>query len=55
MTARLERILDENADEDEDEELLRGMEAYGFARWAALDETLDGVAAALTRSGNDAG
>lgn len=50
MTARLERILDEGHDEEEDEELLRGMEAYGFARWAALDGTLATIAEALRES-----
>lgn len=50
MTARLERILDDGHDENEDEELLRGMEAYGFARWAALDDTLATIATALRES-----
>ncbi len=48
MVARLERILETDAAEQEDEELLRGMEAYGFARWAALDETLADIAAVLS-------
>ncbi|HEY7295277.1 MAG TPA: phosphotransferase [Dehalococcoidia bacterium] len=50
MLARLERLLDASATEateQEDEELLRGMEAYGFALWATLDSTLAEIAAAL--------
>ncbi|MHB8576157.1 MAG: phosphotransferase enzyme family protein [Dehalococcoidia bacterium] len=49
MTARLERLLDADTGEGEDEELLRGMQAYGFARWATLDETLAEVKVALLR------
>jgi aminoglycoside phosphotransferase (APT) family kinase protein len=51
MVARLERILDQASAEKEDEELLRGMEAYGFARWAALDQTLTGIADVLPQRG----
>ena len=47
MVARLERILNTDTAEQEDEELLRGMEAYGFARWSALDDTLADIAAVL--------
>jgi len=52
MTARLERLLETDAGEEEDDELLRGMEAYGFVLWAALDDTLDEIAAALRESGS---
>ncbi|HLZ71760.1 MAG TPA: phosphotransferase [Dehalococcoidia bacterium] len=50
MLARLERLLDGGtaaASEEKDEELLRGMEAYGFVLWATLDATLSEIAAAL--------
>jgi hypothetical protein len=50
MVARLERIQDaEDADSaaPADDDLLRGIEAYGFARWAALGGTLAQTAAAL--------
>jgi aminoglycoside phosphotransferase (APT) family kinase protein len=47
MVARLERLLDADTDANEDEELLRGMEAYGFTRWAALDTILAAIADAL--------
>lgn len=47
MLGRLERLLDADEQEDEDDELLRGMEAYGFARWSALDATLADIRAAL--------
>lgn len=47
MAARVVRLLDEQADGHEDDELLYGIEAYGFARWSALDDTLATIAAAL--------
>jgi aminoglycoside phosphotransferase (APT) family kinase protein len=50
MAVRLLRILEENTSEEQDEDALEGMEAYGFAQWSALDETLDGIAAALRHS-----
>jgi aminoglycoside phosphotransferase (APT) family kinase protein len=51
MTARLERILETDNGDEEDAELLRGMEAYGFARWAALDDTLVEIEEALNVAG----
>jgi hypothetical protein len=50
MAVRLLRILEENTSEEQDEDALEGMEAYGCAQWSALDETLDGIAAALRHS-----
>jgi spectinomycin phosphotransferase len=50
MAVRLLRILEENTSEEQDEDALEGMEAYGFAQWSALDETLDGIAVALRHS-----
>ncbi len=47
MTVRLLRILRENTTAEEDEDLLAGIEAWGFAQWSTLDETLDAVAHAL--------
>jgi hypothetical protein len=49
MAVRLLSILEENTAAEQDEEALYGMEAWGFARWRTLDETLDGIAAALPR------
>jgi len=49
MTARLVRLLEESTTEEEDAALLYGMQAYGFTRWAALDTTLAGIAAALSQ------
>jgi aminoglycoside phosphotransferase (APT) family kinase protein len=48
MTMRLLHILEENSSPEEDEDALYGIEAWGFAQWAALDETLDSMAAALS-------
>ncbi|HEY3111907.1 MAG TPA: phosphotransferase [Chloroflexota bacterium] len=50
-TARLTRILDEPLSPAEDADALAGIEAWGFAQWRALERTLDGVAAALSRAG----
>jgi aminoglycoside phosphotransferase (APT) family kinase protein len=47
LTARLLRILDEETTEDEDRELLAGLETWGFSRWAALDRTLEVIAEVL--------
>lgn len=50
LLARLERLLATTPSERDDAldaELVRGMEAYGFARWARLDATLIELAAAL--------
>ncbi len=47
MAVRLLRILEEDTSEEQDEDLLWGIEDWGFAQWSALDETLDGIAAAL--------
>ncbi len=58
MVARLERILeqrDADTTEQEDEELLRGMQAYGFARWAALDDTLLRISVVLQQTKPEAG
>jgi aminoglycoside phosphotransferase (APT) family kinase protein len=49
MTARLVRILHENTTEEEDQDALDGMVAWGFDQWAALDDTLAEVKAALDR------
>ena len=48
MTVRLLRILEENTTAEDDQEALMGMEAHGFAQWAALDSTLAGIAGALS-------
>ena len=37
----------EYTSEEQDEDALEGMEAYGFAQWSALDETLDSISVAL--------
>jgi Ser/Thr protein kinase RdoA (MazF antagonist) len=47
MAVRLLRILEEDTSGEQDEDLLYGIEAWGFAQWSALDETLDTIAAAL--------
>jgi aminoglycoside phosphotransferase (APT) family kinase protein len=47
MTVRLLRILEQNTSAEEDDDALYGIQAWGFAQWTALDETLDGIAAAL--------
>jgi spectinomycin phosphotransferase len=49
MAARVERLLHEDTTEHEDDDLLYGIEAYGFARWVMLDDTLATIAAALSR------
>lgn len=49
LTARVERILAPDADPHADDDLLYGMEAYGFAPWATLDRELEQIAAALAR------
>jgi aminoglycoside phosphotransferase (APT) family kinase protein len=48
MTVRLLRILEENVSAEEDEDALHGIEAWGFAQWSALDETLAAIASALS-------
>jgi aminoglycoside phosphotransferase (APT) family kinase protein len=48
MTMRLLRILEENSSPEEDEDALYGIEAWGFVQWSTLDQTLDGMAAALS-------
>jgi len=47
FTVRLLRILEENTTDEQDDDALADMQAHGFAQWAALDQTLDGIAAAL--------
>ncbi|HZQ36973.1 MAG TPA: aminoglycoside phosphotransferase family protein, partial [Dehalococcoidia bacterium] len=47
MLARLAGLLQTETGTD-DEELLRGMEAYGFSRWAGLAGTLREIGAALS-------
>ncbi len=37
----------ENTPAGQDTDALHGIEAWGFAQWAVLDETLAGIAAAL--------
>jgi Ser/Thr protein kinase RdoA (MazF antagonist) len=44
MTARLVRMLADDALAHEDEELLAGIEIWGFARWAGLQARLTAVA-----------
>ena len=53
LTARFERLLTIGDDEgaEQDAELLRGMQAYGFDRWRALDGTLEEIDAALAEAG----
>ena len=41
LTARLVRLLEEPVTPDEEREALAGIGAWGFARWARLDELLD--------------
>jgi aminoglycoside phosphotransferase (APT) family kinase protein len=48
LTARLLRLLDEHGTAAEEDELLAGMEQWGFAAWRSLDQTLAGIARALT-------
>jgi len=47
MTVRLQRSLTDETTDLEDAALLQGIEEWGFARWRALDQTLDGVERAL--------
>lgn len=47
LTARLVRILEEETTAEEDEDLLYGMTAFGFDRWAALDVRLAEIATAV--------
>jgi spectinomycin phosphotransferase len=47
LTARLVRLLDPDAPVEEDEELLAGIETWGFARWAGLDARLAEITAAM--------
>jgi spectinomycin phosphotransferase len=54
MTARMDRLLAEGSDVQEDEELLFGMDAYGRARWTALDDML-AVITAAPREGDPPG
>ena len=49
MTVRLLSILEENTSAEQDADALEGMQTWGFAQWAALDDTLAGIAAALRR------
>ncbi len=50
MTVRLLRMLEEHTSADEAEDLLDGIQAWGFAQWSTLDRTLAGIAAALAQS-----
>jgi aminoglycoside phosphotransferase (APT) family kinase protein len=50
MAVRLLRVLEENTSEEQDEDALEGMDAYGFTQWSALDERLDSIAVALRHS-----
>jgi Ser/Thr protein kinase RdoA (MazF antagonist) len=47
MTARLVRMLDDGAIAHEDEELLGGIETWGFAQWAGLDARLAQISGAM--------
>ena len=49
MTARIVRMFEHNTSADEDADALDGIEAWGFAQWDVLDETLENFAAALRR------
>ena len=49
MTARLVRILEPDAAAQEDEELIEGILAWAFARWAGLESRLAETAAVLRR------
>ena len=41
------RILEEHISLEEDEDAPYGIEAWSFAQWSAMDQTVDGIAAAL--------
>ena len=43
----------ENTPAEQDADALHGIKAWGFAQWAALDETLTGIAAALGAASGD--
>jgi hypothetical protein len=47
LLARVERLMERPAPEDDDAELLRGIDAFGFDRLNALDDTLREIATAL--------
>jgi Ser/Thr protein kinase RdoA (MazF antagonist) len=47
LLARVERLLERTSPEDDDDELLEGIDAFGFARLNALDDTVREIAAAL--------
>jgi spectinomycin phosphotransferase len=47
MTARLVRLLTTNTTDEEDQDLLYGIEAWGFRQWETLDTTLAHIAATL--------
>jgi spectinomycin phosphotransferase len=47
LTDDLLRLLEGSTSRSEDEYLLDHLETWGFAQWAILDETLDGIAEAL--------
>ncbi len=49
LAARLLSVLEEHTTAEQDDDALQGIEAWGFAQWATLDETLEGIAAALER------
>jgi hypothetical protein len=49
LAARLLSLLEEPTSAEQDAAALQGIEAWGFAQWATLDETLEGIAAALER------
>jgi len=48
MTARLLHMLEHNGAAEQDADALDGIETWGFQQWRMLDETLDGISAALT-------
>ncbi len=47
LAARLLRLLEDGVSEDEQQDALDGMMAWGFTQWSRLDDRLDALAAAL--------
>jgi hypothetical protein len=47
MVARLLQMLEHDASAEQDAHALDGIEAWGFAQWRMLDETLNTIAGAL--------
>lgn len=49
-TVRLLSILESGDAEEQDEDALRGIEAWGFAQWSVLNRTLDEIGVALAHA-----